>query len=343
MVSTNLSNTSCTLAQDIESLASIILKVMCDQTIEFDARGWSLYYLQSLSIPFEEIKSLVEKPGANVVLRKLLLSSSDFMGPTPRTVGVDLVSQVSSAKIQQSLDVKHVKRSKVDDDDEETDNRILPMIKIDLMHTHAGKIWFRFYTYKPIENVNPDHVLIEIYPNVYEYYISKKPVNGRTNASSPVLQYKRQVIELIKKFETEYAASMIFCSEISLFVDHPLVFLTNYIRFMWCYSLNRCVYDPVSHEDHGQVGQYFSYGLMFLNTNNLTYMPKSTHGPLPACSGERPKVALAKFKESETQIVDGSRSNQCMDKPSDFGTVSNYIEVTSFVNIESDSWISNII
>lgn len=281
--------------------------------------------------------SLLRKPNADKVFAKLLDSMSDFMGPTPRTVGVDLVSQVSSAKIQQSLDVKHVKRSNVDSSD---DNRIKPVTKIDLDYTHPTQIWIRFYTLVPTLGLS----VIQICPNVYELYIDKQSISGgKANSTAPTQQYAGYIGNMLKILETDYGASLIFCSEIVLFMDNTLNFLSNYLKFMWCTSANRSIFDPISHEDHERLSTYYTYGLMFVNTNNLTYMTKKTHGPTIAITGERPKVALQKFDPNEKLINEGSRANQCIDKPSDFGTVSNFIEIVSRFKLNTEPWIDLIV
>jgi len=87
---------------------------------------------------------------------------------------------------------------------------------------------------------------------------------------------------------------------------------------------------------------YLTYGLLFLNTSNLTNMSDETHNPLIAYTGERPKIAMTRFNTDKIYIAEGNRAFQTINKGSDFGTKSNYIEIISKVQI-NDSCIKNIV
>lgn len=337
MPSTIQSNAPSTLDADINFLASAILNVMGDQTIEFQVRGFACFMLHAQKKPLHRCVKLIRKKDAPSVIRKLLRTGTDFMGPTPRTVGVDLVSEMASANIQKSLDVKHVKRK--NNGNAFVGLRINPKIKIDLAHSHPEYVWIRFYTTKSVADLDS---CIQICPMVYEHYITQASIGGRANGSAPAQQYTRQIHDKINFITKTYNAVFIFCSEFSAMAHEPLIALTNYIRFMWVYWSDRSVFNPRSHEDHFALTQFTFYGLAFLNTNNLTYMPKTTHPPMASCSGERPKVALRKFKPNEKTINEGSRGNQCVDKPSDVGTISNFMEVLARIKLEYNSWIHQI-
>lgn len=321
MESMQQSSIKLSLVEDINCLASIITTVMNDKTIEMEAKGIALVMLLSFDIPLEKAIALMLKPGATRYINKLLDCESDFLGPTPRSVGIDLVSSISADKIQQSLDVKHIKKNQTNYDKLD---RSKPQIKIDLAHSYPNTIWVRFYSKH--ENITFNSATIRNYniltvcPNVYEIYCDKDPT---------------MVCNVIKELEKSWSADIIFCSELPLFLYSPLLFLSNYVKFMWCYSLNRNVFDPRSTHDHDKLASYLTYGLTFLQTTNLANMPKDTHNPLIACTGERPKIAIAKFDKGKTYINEGSRALQTMNKASDFGTKSNFIETITTIDLDT--------
>lgn len=313
-----------TLAQAIDYLASAIMVVMGDNTIVLAARGIAQFMLLCKKMPLSQCIALVCKPHSNNVIAKLLRCQTDFLGPTPRPVGIDLVSEVAAAKIQQSLDVKHVRRNMVV---HEQLDRIKPQIKIDLAYSHPNVIWVRFYTKHDGPIILDKYNVLPVCQNVYEAY-GNKDLND--------------MFSLLKLLENEYDADLILCSELPAFHYNSLLFLSNYVKFSWCYALNRNIFDPESASDIRTMLVYVTYGLMFLNTNNLTTMPKTTHGPLIACTGERPKIALSKFERGKVHINEGSRAMQTLNKASDFGTKSNFIEIISEINLKTGS-IDNII
>lgn len=297
---------------------------MNDETIELAARGIAQFMLFSKKMTLETAKNLITKNGSKNIILKLLNCQSEFLGPTPRTVGVDLVSEVAAAKIQKSLDVKHIKKQSVVHDQLD---RIRPQLKIDLAHSHPNSIWVRFYsTHENITDTSTTWTILQrfnilkVCDKVYEAY-------GTKDASD--------VFRLMTALEKDFDADLIFCSELALFLEKPLLFLSNYVKFMWCYTVNRHIFDPHTASDIRTLVVYMTYGLMFLNTNNLTNMPQSTHGPLTVCTGERPKNALSKFNKKTLYINEGSRALQIMNKASDFGTCSNYIEVISEVELDN--------
>lgn len=274
-------------------------------------------------MPLDHCIQLFDRqPQAFNCLMKLINTQSKFMGPTPRTIGVDLVSELAASKIQQSLDVKHVKKGAV------TDcrlDRIIPQIKIDLAYNHPQAIWIRFYcdscsTFN-FQNINESPVsVLYVSTNVYELYCVKN-INV--------------MMQIILQLESNHGADIIFCSELPAFLYNPLLFLSNYIKFMWCNTLrDRNIFDPFSYDDIRLMCVYATYGLLYLNTNNLSNMPQHTHGPLVAYSGERPKIALSKFDNSRIYVNEGSRALQSLKRGSDFGTCSNFMEFISAVKLD---------
>jgi hypothetical protein len=325
-----------------------------DKTVRLFAKGVAQYLLLSLNTPLAKAIKLITCPGSLKCFNRLYDTRSELFGPVPRSIGVDLISFISAEKIQQSLDIKHVKKTSSSTASTTSSNasnslsskrksssslltlkrnssnlhaneqfekfdRIKPKFQLDLVYNHPVSIWIRFYTkvdrnhLENICNVAPNVTLLPVNNSgvVYELYLIKN-----VNLAA----------RLMNILEKEYDADLIFCSELPMFHYNSLLFLSNYIKFMWCYSLNRDIFDPILPHDVKALSIYSTYGLLFLNTNNLTNMPRETHNPFIACTGERPKMAISKFEKNKVYINEGSRALQTLNKPSDFGTKSNFIE-----------------
>lgn len=175
-----------------------------------------------------------------------------------------------------------------------------------------------------------DVVVVRVCPKIYELYADKsKDTTGQLDA-------------LLRTLEYDFGVYLVFCSELAYFKYNKLLFLSNYIKFMWCYALNREIFNPKTMNDVKIMITYLTYGLLFLECNNLTNMPQHTHNPLITYTGERPKISMSKFNRNQTFTAEGSRAMLTMNKCSDFGIKSNFIEITSVVDI-SDECIKNIL
>lgn len=293
----------------------------------FVMRYISFYMLMIKKYQLLEASLLFMKVDADKLVWKLIYCISDFLSPVPRSCGIDLACKIAASKIQQSLDVKHVKNNSPDTIQLD---RIRPQINIDLSYSHPNWIWIRFYTkHEDIRfpTVKNSYNILKVSGRIFEVYIGKN---------------LKDLFMILTLLDNDYNASIQFCSELKAFLYNPLVFLSNYVKFMWCYTMNRSVFDPQSAEDFESLALFTTNGLLFVKTNNLSSMPENTHGPLIACSGERPKIALSKFDSNKVYINEGSRALQSLNHPSDMGTRSNYIEIIGFVSLD-DSFMDNII
>ncbi|KAG8362573.1 p47 [Fopius arisanus] len=312
--------------KDVISLASKITHLMCDETIHPQALAIAQFILFCRGISLERASEQLEKPGARDLINKLLDSESDFMSPTPRSLGTDIVAYISAAKIQKSLDVKQIQMIDVS----KTMDRIIPNIKTVILYNHPTLVWIRFHCENIINITIPQLTIVPVNDSVYEAYMNKT-----RNAV-------RSISDIIQRLENEYAADIIFCSELSYFMENKLLFVSNYVKFTWCYAMSRDIFDPQNFEDLRVMSIYMTYSLMFLNTTNLTNMSDVTHNPLIAYTGERPRTAIARFNPLKTYTVEGNRAMQTVDKGSDFGTKSNFIEIISHVII-SDGCLDKIL
>lgn len=384
------STTRSSLVEDIGYLASRVMRALGDESVEPQARAIAQYMLLCKDMSRDECASLFDKPGAGRLIDKLLDCESEFMGPTPRAVGIDAVVFTTAHKMQQSLDVKQFQ---VRTNSFACVGRVTPNIKNNILFSDKTFIWIRFHcaalteeeclrpvdifesrTFKTLDDVEKyfkthsggvhefsvdsgggetvsarprasngagaksgKHEVIitnkatvfKVCENVYEIYVVK------TSAQSNGLKLDY----LLHRYGESSDYSMIFCSELKHFQYSPLLFVSNYLKFTYCYSLNRDIFDPRRYDEIKATVLYLSQCSLFMATGNLTNMPRDTHGPLIAYTGERPKIMLSKFKSvdaTRTAVYnnEGTRAMQTMNKSSDLGARSNYVEVVSKIDLD---------
>lgn len=368
--------TRSSLVEDVDYLASCITKALGDESVEPQARAIAQFMLLCKDMSRDECASLFAKAGARRLFDKLLDCESEFMGPTPRAVGIDLVAFTTANKIQRSLDVKQYQLN----EREARLGRVTPQINNTMLYCDDDYIWLRFHCGALSEDVcmtpfeiqetkqfnardKVDHYL-KSYPNgvsnvnltvrrtrrnvqyevvitnkatvfkvcdkVYEVYVAK----ASKKSNDEKLEY------LLQRYGTDSTYSLIFCSELKHFQDRPLLFISNYLKFTYCYLLNQPIFDPKQYDEIKATVLYLSQCSLFMTTTNLNKMSCDTHGPLVAYTGERPKVALSKFKSEDDgqKIVytnEGTRAMQTMNKSSDLGARSNYIEVVTKIDLDA--------
>lgn len=373
-----------------------------DESVEPQARAVAQYMLLCKEMSTDECAALFARPGAGRLINRLFDCESEFMGPTPRALGIDIVVHMTAGKIQQSLDVKHYQKNKL----KTCLDRITPNLKSNILYTNNDLMWVRVHcdrlseeefmrpfaihetrTFKRLEDVDAHFKTYCSGIREFSVYaISKQPADrthlatvlvkgGRfsaigqptTVADSKNVEYEVVVTNEVKIFKvcdnvyevyaikTSTASnsiklasllnrygigdtySLIFCSELKHFVDSPLLFISNYVKFSYCYSLNQDIFDPKLYEEIKVMTLYMSQCALFMSTGNLTNMSMDTHGPLIAYTGERPKVLLSKFRhcgKNAVHVNEGTRAMQAMNKCSDTGARSNYVEVVSKISLD---------
>lgn len=311
------------LYENIQTVGDRIVRLMNDVTIRPQAYAIAQYLLLE-DLDRDTLLEKLAKPGAKELINKLLDCESDFLSPMARSLGVDIISYIVADKIQKSLDVKHIHIGM----NSKSLDRIIPNIKPIILHTHPAFIWIRFYA--PYTEIDIDANVIRVCENVYEIYLEKTKT------------VKSEVSETIKMLERDWDADIIFCSELAYFSYNKLLFISNYIKFTWCYCMNRNIFDPKSHEDIKALCIYMMYGFLFLRTTNLTNMPQDTHNPLIAYTGERPRIVLKKFSNNTLYNAEGSRAMHSINKNSDFGSRSNFIEIINTIEFPANV-LKNII
>lgn len=355
--------------EQMDRVADAIVELVNDPTVRPEALAIAQFMLHTERLCVDSILQQLVKPGAKAYVEKLLACESDILSPTPRSLGVDITSFISADKIQKSLDVKHlhlaVGSKKLD--------RIIPNIKQVILYSHPNSIWIRFYSESAFfrdlcnededddcgdEDDDSDSERAKISPHetiAIEALAEEKLRSEFKDDTAAVVRVCGLVYELyldkrslcslgetLRRLETDYNAHLIFCSELAYFSYNKLLFLSNYVKFVWCYTLNREHFDPRSMTDIKAMIIYLTYALVFLDCSNLTNMPQTTHNPLIAYTGERPKIAMAKFGRNSVFSAEGTRAMLTMNRSSDFGTKSNFIEITSVIDV-SDRCINDIV
>lgn len=314
---------------DIKCLTSVIIEQVLDgdNSLETHISGLAQWLLFTKKISLHECIQYTKLPKFKQYLLQLINTSSDFMRDgTPRNIGVLLMSTLNAGNMQQKLNVKHFEQIK--QVAFKNSIRIMPDIKTDILHTHPQYIWIRFYYSKNINELALDINNIAIIDNnVYEYYY-KKPTKLQ------LIKNKSKVFKIIEYID-KVKGVVIFCSELVYFQYNVHIFLSNYLKFHYCYKLNASIFDPVTYEETFIMSLYLTCGLLFLDTKNLSIMKESTHGPLCVFTGERPKTSISKMDEKKIYNNDGSRASMALGGMSDLGTRSNYSEI--ILKIELDT------
>lgn len=306
------------------------MNLLNDQTIKLDALALSQYILFCQKIPLEYAKKKILTPGSDVFIRKLIKNKSKFMGPMTCPIGVLITTEMSASNVQRSLDVKHVD-TKLNLAFHQVD-RIVPIIKIDILHTNPDIGWVRFESLK-IGSLTTicGYLLLKVYEHenvcVYE-------ANGS--------RYAQDLELLLVTLENDYDADIIFCSELSYFSHDKLTFISNYLKFMWCYDMNRDIFDPETYDELRKVNLFITYSLRFLETNNLSNLPPSTTDPLHISTGERPGNGLNKFPPNKTYTIESTRGFQAIAWGTNCGTFCTHYVYSSEVDIQT-TFLENII
>lgn len=146
----------------------------------------------------------------------------------------------------------------------------------------------------------------------------------------------RKTILLINYLEAKYKCAIIFSSTLKVFKYNLLLFISNYVKFMWCYIESRLVFDPNELHEHRRIMIFIIYGILFLNTDNLSCLNPETCNPLISYTGEKPREALLKYIKVQPDKVyrcEGTRPMISIDKSDDFGAISNFIEIVCDLNL----------
>lgn len=316
------------LDTDIKSLALCIQECVGDFSIEPQSKYLAHFLLGYKQLSLNRCCELLRKPKAKRLIWKLINCESDFLGPTPRAIGIDLVISQSREEIQQSLNVKHLK---VDTGTEaESIFPIIPEIKDSFLYSNKFYMWIRYYSTQPIKFHNDAYHIVQIGNSntVYEVYMPKLKIS-----EDPIT-----LCRAIDKIELA-GGQIVFCSEMQFLKNRTLLFISNYIKFHFCYKKHAAIFEIHTFSDYALLNCLMTNSFLFLNSKNLTMMPDTTHGPLIQYTGERAKLYYNKFLNKPHYNNEGSRATISMDGPSDIGACSNYVEVVSRIDVTNTDYL----
>lgn len=170
--------------------------------------------------------------------------------------------------------------------------------------------------------------VFQLVSGLYESYVAKSG-NRRSDTV--------KISAMLDVYNSDPDCSLIFLSELSFFRYNVLLFISNYVKFMYCYGNNRNTFDPSTFDDCRMTEVYMSNACLFLSTTNLSSMSEDTHGPLVAYTAERPKILMSKLaKTKKTFVNEGVRAMQSVNLASDVGVRSNIIEVSGVLKPKID-------
>lgn len=184
---------------------------------------------------------------------------------------------------------------------------------------------------------------IKITRGVYEVYIKKSRL---TQDMSVILKNKRRI--LVRALDHEHKLSMImkcienaggtliFCSELILFMYNPQLFISNYVKFNYCYKSQNPVFELCSFRDYRLFNFFLMISMLFVDRKNLSIMADYTHGPLIKYTGDNPQKELGKCDANRYYTNEGTRATMSIDGSSDLGTFSNYIEIYGEIELNND-------
>lgn len=324
------------MLENTEALTKILIDVLDDATLEFQAHGIAWYVLCVKHIPYETFVRQIRNHRDRVLtyLRKLIDCQSEFSTIMPLSIGIDHISSLASGKMQKSLDVKHLKSYNKKFSMREV---IIPDIKPNILYSHNDFMWIRFFANSPnleeLQELIPwlKISFVQINYEVYELYIRKNKYESDTPANE-----LNHIIDIVFEYLSKKKYDIIFCSELILFKFNTQLFISNFVKFMFCYSQSKDVFELDTPDDYIAFNHYLLNCCLFLYTKNLANMSEETHSPLNNYTAERPGVLLNKTKDSQIHVVEGNRPLLSTDKPSDIGTTSTRIEVVHIVELSSD-------
>lgn len=338
------------LFKEIDLLAKHIMDSLKDKSTIVLARSFAHYMLIVANLSFDQAKNLVEKKNAPTYIWKLFKTSSEFVKLTPRPAGINIVEATLKDVMQSCLDVKHLATLKIN----ANKDIIMPNIQERYLYQHPKYIWIRFYSASEIsfdfQKHNIDRIVL-LNKTVYELYILKKNKSNISiktfTLSDPIKKIKYSdnyfnVISCIQHIENE-KGSIVFCSELNLFAENTSLFISNYIKFHFCYKTNSMIFEILTHA-HGKIlNLVLINALIFSNKKNLSMMNNDTHGPLLKYTGDQPTLLLSKSKRNTIYNCEGSRAHLSLDMPADHGANSNYLEVVGIVTEHNMNFIDSII
>lgn len=265
------------------------------------SRILSTYLIKCAKLDYEEANAAICAPGAKEIIKNLIESESAFFSPDTIVIGVDMNCESMSSSIQSALDVKAVTVGSLTNNAD----RVIPEIKQNIIYYHKSLVWVRViiphnYDISNLQNLSFHPSVVALSDDVFELYVSKS-----SRYCNPIY--------MIKELD-RLGFEVIFCSENPIFRNNPQLFISNHVKFMFCYEQSSIKFSILTPKDVVKVNLHMMYSLLFLQTKNLTILPKP-FSQFSKMSAERPKSQI----DSTPFTLAGPRDGIFLDRPSFHG------------------------
>lgn len=342
-----------TEATQIELLSEKIQEVMNDYSISVYALGFSHYLIFDKKFEMDKCFKMIKKKRFSEFFNKLLDSKSEIFGFTPRSVGITNVEMTLRESLQSSLNVKQMKYLHIDSFIRS--KLIIPEIDEDMLYNHNKYVWIRFYdknvlNFDCYKDIYKELNVYKIGDDLYELYFLKP--NGKTSLTFCKEDCKEIVVDSKSCYHVTCLGDRIdqnggkieFCSELNMFFYEKLVFMSNFIKFMFDYKTNSTLFDVKEFEHSALINSIIINGLTFFKNSNCSITSDETHGPLIKYTGDNPANELKKCKTNHFYKNVGSRANISVDVPDNLGIHTSYIEMSGEYNMKNNNdCINNIV
>lgn len=331
-----------TEATEIEILSEKIQDALNDYSISNYTLGFAQCLIFQEKFEFEKCLEIVKKKRFPEFFSKLLKSTSEIYGFTPRSVGITNVEMALRKSLQSSLNVKQMKH--LPNDLFISSKIIIPEIDEDMLYNHNEYIWIRFHD----ENVlNFDQFIgVDVYKigeNLYELYFLK--TNGKVSRIVCNEDCKKNISNTKNSFFVTCLVDAIdknggkveFCSELNIFFYDKLLFISNFLKFMFDYKSNSTLFEIKNFKHSALTNSLIFNALTFFENQNCSITSDETHGPLIKYTGDNPANELKKCKMNHFYKNVGSRANISMDVPDNLGIHTSYIEMSGEYNIKNNN------
>lgn len=174
----------------------------------------------------------------------------------------------------------------------------------------------------------------EVFEVIFEKNMSKtdKSIfrhNERILISCPAFHF---AVDSVMVSIERQGGSLIFCSELQLFLFDLQLFISNFVKFMYCYEQCSIAFTPTAYEEFLALDVFLFLALAFTKAKkNLRIMSNTTHGPLIKLMGDHPQRELRRCHPDTMFVNEGSRAALSMEQSADMGTLSNYVEIVASI------------
>lgn len=249
---------------------------------------------------FDEICRKLEQKLAKSYILCLLKSKSEFNSFDPKSIGVNITSELIYQSLQDSLDVKHNKKNN-------------KHVKLDVLHSHQTKIGFRVYDeFNCLENNFTFNVsfdmtfeITKLANQVYFIFAELKKTNH---------------VKLFNILSNLFI--IIYCDDLVLFLNHKPTFISNYVKYMYCQLTGSLIPNPRTLDQKKLISNLYFFSFLFNETKNLNLINPDASNVLMSIHAQDGKNRLKQNKN--VQYLFGNKAQLGMGEPLNIGAGTTY-------------------